>query len=173
MILVIVIIIQTLNAAAFPRFSRRSLVGLFAAVGAPSDGASGGPPAALLTDLQAEWVAFQLHIVFGLAVAPRLLQAVGRWKVGHWQHTLNGLLCTGRCRWLTVKHINKIHKNNTAITQQSTCWQGSKMTKKLNWFEKIWSQNVKRQQLYYWLWLSFEKSWMKNTQSESKKKFKF
>lgn len=68
--ILVVIVIQALDAAAFPGFLRKALGGPLAVVAA-SDSAAG-----LLAGLRAVRVALRLAIVFGLAVAPRLLQAV-------------------------------------------------------------------------------------------------
>ncbi len=67
----LVIVVQTLNAAAFPGFLREPFGGLLAIVAAAASSSAG-----LLAALSAVRVALRLAIVFGLAVAPWLLQAV-------------------------------------------------------------------------------------------------
>lgn len=95
-VILVVVVIQTLHAAALPGFFRETLAGPLAVVAASSS-----PSAGLLATLRAVRVALWLAVVFRLAVAPRLLQAVWRRQVSHGQHALNGLLCAGRCRRLT------------------------------------------------------------------------
>lgn len=111
-VILVVIVVQTLNTAAFPGFLREPFGGPLAVV------AAAGSSARLLAGLRAVRVALRLAIVFGLAVAPRLLQALWRRQVGHGQHALNGLLCAGRCRWLTVSTSIKNtqqHSHYTAV----------------------------------------------------------
>lgn len=67
-----VIIVQTLNTAAFPGFLREPLGGSLAVVVTTATGSSAG----LLACLHTVRVGLRLAIVFGLGVAPRLLQAV-------------------------------------------------------------------------------------------------
>lgn len=71
-VVLVVIVIQTLNTAAFPGFLREPFGGPLAVVAAAAASSSAG----LLARLRAVRVALRLAIVFGLAVAPRLLQAV-------------------------------------------------------------------------------------------------
>lgn len=68
--ILVIIVVQTLNTAALPGFLREPFGGPLAVV------AAAGSSAGLLASLRAVRVALQLAIVFGLAVAPRLLQAV-------------------------------------------------------------------------------------------------
>lgn len=68
--ILVVIVVQTLNTAAFPGFLREPFAGPLAVV------AAAGSSARLLAGLCAVRVALRLAIVFGLAVAPRLLQAL-------------------------------------------------------------------------------------------------
>lgn len=114
-VILVVVVIQTLDAAAFPGFLREPFGGPLAVVAAAA-----GSSAGLLAGLRAVRVALRLATVFGLAVAPRLLQAVWRWQVGHGQHALNGLLCAGRCRWLTVSTSIKNTQQHSHYTAVNT-----------------------------------------------------
>ena len=72
----VVVVVQTLNTAAFPGFLREPFGGPLAAVVAAAASSSSSTSSGLLGGLHAVRVALRLAIVFGLAVAPRLLQAV-------------------------------------------------------------------------------------------------
>lgn len=95
----LVVVVQTLHAAALPGLLGEPLVGPLGVVAATRASSSSS---SLLAALRTVRVAPLLAAVLGLAVAPGLLQTVGGRQVGHGQHALDGFLGAGRRRRLTA-----------------------------------------------------------------------
>lgn len=90
-----------------------------------------------------------VRVALGLAVVPGWLQAgVRGLQVRHRQHALDGLLCTGGCRWLTVSPSTHITKHNCITLKLPV------QTQKILGFrvqEKEPEEHKKHQKLCRWL----------------------